>query len=257
VRGLKGKVVIVTGAARGIGRATATAFAEAGSIVIATDVLLDEVAALASELRAGGGRVDAIRQDVTSAAEWHALFESVAGKHGRVDILINNAGIARIGTIESASIEDWRRTFDVNVESVFLGTQAAIAAMKSRGGVIVNVASIAGRVAEQRLAAYNASKGAVRLLTMNAAMHCARMKYPIRINSIDPGYTETPLVANALATMPSNEAETYAADIVAQIPMGRLAKPSEIAEPILFLASDSASYMTGTGLVVDGGYTAV
>ena len=225
--------------------------------MIATDLLLDEVGALASELRAGGARVEAIRQDVTSAAEWRALFDSVVAKHGRVDIPINNAGMARIGTIETASLEDWRRTNEVNFESVFLGTQAAIAAMKSRGGAIVNVASIAGRVAEHRLAAYNTSKGAVRLLTMNAAIHCTRMKYPIRINSIDPGYTETPLVANALATMPSNEAETYAAEIAAQIPMGRLAKPSEIAEPILFLASDSASYMTGTGLVVDGGYTAV
>ena len=257
MKGLKGKVVIVTGAARGIGRAAAEAFAEAGSVVVATDLLDDELGNVVVPLAAKGLAIEGMRQDVTEAAHWPRLMADIVARHGRVDVLVNNAGIARLGTIEDGTLEDWRLTYSVNVESVFLGTQAAIAVMKTRGGAIVNVASVAGNVAEPRLAAYNASKGAVKLLTLNAAMHCAAKGYPIRVNAVHPGYTDTPLVANALETLPEEEATVFAKEIVTHIPMGRLATPEEIAGPILFLASDHASYMTGSGLIVDGGYTAV
>lgn len=254
--GLKNKVAIVTGAARGIGRATAAAFAEAGATVIATDLLDGELADLVKPLVDRGLRIEGVRQDVTDAAAWPRLMADVSARHGGVDILINNAGIGRIGTIEEQSLDDWRITYTVNVESVFLGTQAAIAVMKARGGAIVNVASIAGNVGEPRLAAYNASKGAVKLLTINAALHCANSGYPIRVNSIHPGYTDTPLVTNAIGGMPEAEGAAFTAEIIAHIPMRRLATPEEIAGPILFLASDAASYMTGSALIVDGGYTA-
>lgn len=256
MKGLKGKVVIVTGAARGIGRATVTAFAEEGATVIATDILDDELAALVHELKQNGGKVEGLHQDVTDAAAWPRLLADIVADHGRVDVLVNNAGIAIIGNIEEQTLDEWRLTEKVNVESVFLGTQAAIAVMKVNGGAIINVASIAGNVGEPRLAAYNASKGAVKLLTINAALHCAQSGYPIRVNSVHPGYTDTPLVSNAISTMAKDEGEAFAAEIVAHIPMRRLAASPEIAGPILFLASDLASYMTGSALIVDGGYTA-
>lgn len=256
MKGLSDKVVVVTGAARGIGRATVTAFAREGARVVATDILDDELADLVAQLQHDGGKVTGVRQDVTDAAAWPRLLADVVAQHGHVDVLINNAGIAIIGNIEDQTIEEWQRTSKVNVESVFLGTQAAISAMKVRGGAIVNVASIAGNVGEPHLAAYNASKGAVKLLTINAALHCARAGYPIRVNSVHPGYTDTPLVSNAIGTMPEEEGGKFTADILAHIPVGRLAVPEEIAEPILFLASNSASYMTGSALIVDGGYTA-
>lgn len=254
--GLKNKVVIVTGAARGIGRATVAAFARAGAIVVATDILNDELAALVEELKQAGGQVEGVYQDVTEAEEWPRLMADVVARHGGVDVLVNNAGIAIIGSIETQTLQDWRLTSRVNVESVFLGTQAAIATMKNRGGAIINVASVAGNVGEPRLSAYNASKGAVKLLTINAALHCAQHGYPVRINSVHPGYTDTPLVTAAIGSMPKEDGDSYAAEILSHIPVGRLARPEEIAGPILFLASDLASYMTGSGLIVDGGYTA-
>jgi NAD(P)-dependent dehydrogenase (short-subunit alcohol dehydrogenase family) len=256
VKGFENKVVIVTGAARGIGRATVTAFAEEGATVIATDILVDELDGLVGELASSCGKVEGLRQDVTDAAAWPRLMADIVARHGRVDVLVNNAGIAIIGSIEDQTLEEWRLTEKVNVESVFLGTQSAIAVMKAHGGAIINVASIAGNVGEPKLAAYNASKGAVKLLTVNAALHCAHSGYPIRINSVHPGYTDTPLVSNAIGTMRKHEGEAFTAEIIAHIPVGRLALPVEVAGPILFLASDAASYMTGSALIVDGGYTA-
>lgn len=256
MKGLADKVVVVTGAARGIGRATVSAFAREGATVIATDILDGELTELVAELQQAGGKVEGVHQDVTDAAAWPRLLADVGARHGTVDVLVNNAGIAIIGNIEQQTLEDWRLTSKVNVESVFLGTQAAIAVMRAKGGAIVNVASIAGNVAEPNLAAYNASKGAVKLLTVNAALHCARHGYPVRVNSVHPGYTDTPLVSNAIGTMPEEEGDRFAAEILTHIPIGRLALPEEIADPILFLASDSASYMTGSALIVDGGYTA-
>lgn len=251
-----GRVVMVTGAARGIGRATATAFADAGATVVATDIIDDELAELVDDLNRRGGKVRGVRQDVTDAALWPRILAEVVARDGRLDVLVNNAGIAVFGNIEEQTIDEWRRTASVNVESVFMGTQAAIAVMKEHGGAIVNVASIAGNVGEPLLAAYNASKGAVKLLTINAALHCANSGYPIRVNSVHPGYTDTPLVNNAIGALPPEEGQAFSAAIMAQIPVGRLAQAEEIAGPILFLASDLASYMTGSALIVDGGYTA-
>jgi NAD(P)-dependent dehydrogenase (short-subunit alcohol dehydrogenase family) len=176
--------------------------------------------------------------------------------HGHLDILVNNAGSGFLKTIEDTEIEEWRQLMAINVESVFLGMRAGIAAMKERGGVIVNVASIAANVAEPLFPAYNATKGAVSMLTKAAAVDCARKGWPVRINALHPGYCDTKLVRDAMASL-GDQAGDFASAVAAAIPLGRLAEPYEIARPLLFLASDDAGYMVGAELVVDGGYIAV
>ena len=166
------------------------------------------------------------------------------------------AGIAIVGNAEDTSLDDWRRTQSINLDGVFLGTRAAIGAMKAHGGAIVNVSSIEGIIGEPIVAAYNASKGGVRIFTKSAALHCAAQGYPIRINSIHPGFVATPMVAGAVEFLGPQAGPAFQQEVLSRIPMKRLALPEEIAAGICFLASDDASYMTGSELVVDGGYTA-
>lgn len=249
---LAGKVALVTGGARGIGNAICRALALEGAAVLVTDLIADEGEALAGELVAAGHRAVFRKQDVTDEAGWDEIFDNAAGLLGPIDILVNNAGIAIPGSIEVQSFEDWRRTMAVNLDAVFLGTRAAVRRMKERGGAVVNVSSIEGIVGNPYVPAYNASKGGVRLLTKSAALYCARAGYPVRINSLHPGYVATPLVENALPDLPDD----FAAKALDRTPMGRFGDPAEIAQTVVFLASDDASYMTGAELVVDGGYTA-
>lgn len=246
------KVVLITGAARGIGRAAATAFAREGAIVHATDIDEAELATMRADLAAEGLAVATHRQDVGVEAEWNAIFAAI----GRIDILVNNAGWGFLKTIEDTSLDEWRRLMAINVESVFLGMKVAIPAMRDRGGVIVNVASIAANVAEPMFPAYNATKGAVSMLTKAAAVDCARKRWPVRINSLHPGYCDTKLVRDANGAL-GDGAGDFASAVAAAIPLGRLAEPHEIAAPLLFLASEDAAYMIGAELVVDGGYIAV
>jgi len=254
-RRFEGKVVLITGAARGIGLAAAEEFAGEGALVIATDC--DEAALRDASASIGRrGKVETHVQDVTDEARWTALLGDVVRTHGRLDVLVNNAGIGRFSSIEDTSLDDWRRTIAVNLDAVFLGTRAAVAVMREKGGVIVNLASIESIIGDPLLPAYNASKGGVEQLTKSAALWCAQARYPVRVVSMHPGFCNTPMVGNALATLAPGQAEQLGTAIGAKIPMGRLATPREIARPILFLASDDASYMTGSGLVIDGGYTA-
>ena len=241
-----GKVALVTGAARGIGRATAEGFAAEGAHVIATDIDAAELATI----RVPG--IETRVQDATDEAGWAALMAEIP----MLDILVNNAGMAFLKAVEDTSLADWRRMLSVNLESVFLGTRAGIAKMRERGGAIVNVASIAGNIAEPMLPAYNASKGGVKLFTKSVAVDCARRGIPVRINSVHPGYCATALVADAVAALGEERGQAFMAATLAQIPLGRTATVEEIARPILFLASDDASYMWGSELVVDGGYIA-
>lgn len=199
-----------------------------------------------------GHLVTALAHDVTQEADWDRVIVAA----GELDVLVNNAGVGRLGSIEQASLADWRAVLEINLDGVFLGTQKAIAAMKERGGSIINVSSIEGIIGEPNLVAYNASKGGVRLLTKSAALHCAAHGYNIRVNSLHPGYIATPMVSGVLAFMPADMAQALQADIVNRIPLGRLALAEEIAPALVFMASDESCYMTGSELVIDGGYTA-
>lgn len=227
-----GKIALVTGAASGIGAATAALLERHGAMVWRADISDGATLGL----------------DVTSDHDWAAAMARVTGDSGRLDILINAAGISRAGGeqgVASVAIDDWRRVFAVNVEGTLLGCQHAMRVMGAGGGAIVNIASTAGIAPSATLAAYGASKAAVHQLTKSVAAACALAGLPIRCNAVLPGMAETPMTS----AMPPDYRETWEA----QIPAGRFAGANEIASAIAFLASDAASYVTGTGLLVDGG----
>jgi NAD(P)-dependent dehydrogenase (short-subunit alcohol dehydrogenase family) len=252
---LQDKVALVTGAGSGIGAATARRFAEEGALVVLTDIDAAAAANVAAGITAAGGRAEAHHQDVTDESAWAATVADIVQRHGRLDVLVNNAGIVITGNAESSTLEDWRRTQAVNGESVFLGTRAAIAVMKQHGGSIINISSIEGIVGEQNATAYNYSKGGVRIFTKSAALHCAAQGYGIRVNSVHPGYILTQMVEKGIASMPAEQIEAIYARLLGEIPLGAMGEPVDIANGCLFLASDESKYMTGSELVIDGGYT--
>jgi 3(or 17)beta-hydroxysteroid dehydrogenase len=252
---LEGKIALVTGGASGIGRATCLRFAAEGALVLVSDRDADGARAAAEAIEAEGGRAEAHALDVTDEAGWTALVEAIRTRHGRVDVLVNNAGIVITGSAEDGTLADWRTTQAVNGEGVFLGTRAAIELMKTSGGSIINISSIEGLIGEPTIAAYNYSKGGVRIFTKSAALHCASQGYGIRVNSVHPGYISTELVSNALANMPEDEAQAVVERALRETPLGHMGDPIDIANACLFLASDESRFMTGAELVVDGGYT--
>lgn len=249
---LNGKVALVTGGSRGIGRAITMALAREGAKVVVTDVRVDEGNAVVESVRAEGGEASFLRQEVTQEAGWGEACDFAVAEFGGLHILVNNAGIVLPGSIETQTFADWRQTMAINLDAVFLGTQAGVRAMRGGGGSIINISSIEGIVGNPHVPAYNASKGGVRLLTKSAAIHCARAGYAIRINSVHPGYVGTALVQDALADLPDG----FAAATLDRIPMQRFGEVDEIAATVVFLASDDSSYMTGSELVVDGGLLA-
>lgn len=253
---LAGKVVVVTGGASGIGLATTEACAREGAVVVLTDLDSATGETQAQQLSSDGLRVEFLELDVTNETDWHRVADAVMRRHGHLDVLVNNAGIARIVPLEEETLDGWRRIQTVNMESVFLGTREAIRVMKGRGGSIVNISSIEGLIGEPLLPAYNASKGGVRIFTKSTALYCAQQGYGIRANSLHPGYVATPLIDNALASLPPEQATALHQDVMSRIPLGRMAEPREIANAVVFLASDESSYVTGSELVIDGGYTA-
>ena len=246
---LKDKVVIITGGVGGIGSATVRLFAVEGAKLVIVDVNENEGEALASELKDDGYAATFISLDVTNEQQWIRAVDATIEKYGQLDILVNNAGIFRMETVDETDLELWNRIQEVNATGVFLGIKHGAAAMRrSGGGSIVNISSGAGIVGSATGAAYHASKGAVRLLTKAAAIQYAADG--IRVNSVHPGVTNTPMIRELMAD------ETAGAGFLAGTPMGRLGRPEEIANAILFLASDEASFITGAELVVDGGFTA-
>ena len=246
---LKGRVAIVTGAARGIGAASARRLAEQGAAVIATDVLDDEGEALAATLTTEGMQVAYRHLDVANESSWAAVIGQTLSETGRLDILVNNAGIGTMSDVETETLEGWDHLIAINQTGVWLGMRAAVPAMRqSGGGSVINVSSIFGAVGGfGGSVAYHASKGAVRLMTKNAAIRYA--KEGIRVNSVHPGFIDTPMVEQVKGT----DIEKL---IVANTPMGRMGRSEEVAEVIVFLASDRSSYMTGSEVYVDGGWTA-
>jgi NAD(P)-dependent dehydrogenase (short-subunit alcohol dehydrogenase family) len=254
-RRLENKVALVTGAGRGLGAATATRFAEEGAHVFLTDINLDSAAAVAATINAAGGGATARLQDVTNEADWDVLMQEIIAAKGHLDILVNNAGIVITGTVESTSLSDWRKTQAVNLEAVFMGTRAGVAVMKVSGGSIINISSIEGIIGEALTAAYNASKGGVRIFTKSAALHCAEEGYNIRVNSVHPGYILTPMVTDGIGALPPEVAAEMHTNLMREIPLKTMGEPLDIANGCLFLASAESKYMTGSELVIDGGYT--
>jgi NAD(P)-dependent dehydrogenase (short-subunit alcohol dehydrogenase family) len=254
---VSGKVGLVTGGGSGIGRATALTLGREGAAVMVTDINEATAAAVAAEIVANGGKAQSMAQDTTSEDRWIEIIAATQSAFGKLDVLVNNAGIAIAGPLETFSLADWRKQQAINVEGVFLGIKHAIPAMRAAGGgSIINLSSIAGlRGNRTGLGAYSATKGAVRLLTKTAALETA--KDNIRVNSVHPGIIETPIWD---AILPGGEAGRNAGDLNtrarASVPTGVLGQPQDIANGILFLASDQSSYMTGSELVIDAGVTA-
>jgi meso-butanediol dehydrogenase/(S,S)-butanediol dehydrogenase/diacetyl reductase len=248
---LDGKIALITGAASGIGWVTAEQFASEGAVVILADRAADKLPERAETLAERGARHRTVVLDVTSEAEWIRLMQEIDRQFGRLDVLVNNAGIGYFRSIVDTTFEEWRNILSVNLDSVFLGTKHALPLLAHSGkGSIVNVSSIRGQVAGANVAAYSASKAGVRLFTKSTAIECAAARNGVRANSVHPGVIETPMSTQALDD-PAKLAKS-----VERIPAGRLGKASEIAAAIVFLASDESSYMTGSEITIDGGYTA-
>lgn len=253
---LKGKVALVTGAGSGLGEATAKRFAQEGATVIVTDINGDSVTAVAQAITASGGIAQDYVQDVTDEQRWTSLIQEIVRDHGGLHVLVNNAGIVIPANVETTTLEDWRTTQQVNGESVFLGTRAAIEVMKECGGSIINISSIEGIVGEPNATAYNFSKGGVRIFTKSAALHCAAEGYPVRVNSVHPGFILTAMVENGIGSMPEEMQLAMQERLTREIPLGgAMGEPLDIANGCLFLASEESKYMTGSELVIDGGYT--
>lgn len=246
---LANRIALVTGAASGIGLAAAQRFSAEGATVLLVDCDADKLKRAWDSL--SDDRHQAITLDVTDEQGWITLAADVQGRFGRLDILVNNAGFGRFRTIAETSLEEWRSVVSVNLESVFLATKHMLPLLALSGrGAIVNMSSIRGIVAAPGTGPYCASKGAVRMFTKVTALECAEAGNGIRANSIHPGHIKTPLSAPAYAD------PDIARKLLADVPVGRPGEPDEIADAILFLASDESRYMTGAELVVDGGTTA-
>jgi NAD(P)-dependent dehydrogenase (short-subunit alcohol dehydrogenase family) len=246
---LAGKVALVTGAAAGLGEAAARRLAAAGASIVVTDI--DETNGVAVADALGGVF---LRHDVAIEGDWAGVIAEVERCHGRLDVLVNNAGITLMGSIEEMSLEGFRRTIDIDLVGTFLGCKAALPLMKrGGGGSIVNIASIAGLKASANLVAYNAAKAGVTLMTQSIALHCATARTGIRVNSIHPGVIRTAMLDKVMAQVPDPDA--LMAGFVATHPIGHIGEADDIAEMVLYLASDRSKFITGAQMVIDGGAT--
>lgn len=261
-----GKVAIVTGGARGLGAASARRLAAGGAQVVVTDLREELGAATVDEINAAGGDAIFLSHDAASEEQWISVVEQTTAHFGGVDILLNNAGIGTGGRIDKMELKDWQHLMGINMEGVFLGMKHCIPTMRERaskwqgGAAIINISSIMGFIGDVGATAYCASKGGVRLATKAAALECAKLGFNIRVNSIHPGYMETEGLQSALRAMANtggDEARAAARQAMLKAtPIGRLGKPEDIANGVLFLASSDASFITGTELVIDGGVLA-
>ena len=233
---LKDKIVLVTGAAGAIGAAATAALSDAGATVIASDLVGD------------------VALDVTSEPDWQRIVDEISERHGRLDGLVNAAGIVALGTVEQLDFATWRKVLAVNLDGAFLGCKYAFPLLRKRGGAIANLSSVSGLVGGHNLAAYNASNGGLSLLTKSVALHGARLTPPVRCNAICPAFVEGPM-AEAIARS-ARDPDAARQKMSRDIPLGRLAKPAEIADLCVYLLSDEAAFITGADLPIDGGLTA-
>jgi 3(or 17)beta-hydroxysteroid dehydrogenase len=263
---LDGKVALISGAARGIGAATARLMVEAGAKVAIGDVLDERGRDTAQAMPGAGDAAMYVHLDVTREEEWTAAVAATVARFGGLDILVNNAGRFLGRGIEEASLDDWHRLCAVNLTGVFLGTKHALPALRERarqsphGSAIVNLASVAGLVGSQLDPLYSLTKGGVTLFTKSAALEFARKGYRIRVNSIHPGLIQTDMGEQTFVSrarnLGTNDVDEVRQQAMARHPLGRLGVPEDIAKGIVFLATDDAGFMTGAGLVIDGGSTA-
>jgi NAD(P)-dependent dehydrogenase (short-subunit alcohol dehydrogenase family) len=253
---LEGKVAIVTGSAEGIGEATAKLFAREGARVVIADINRTKGDDVVNEIKKEGGEAIYFSLDVTSEKNWQSLIEKTVNEFGKLNVLVNNAGIIKIADIEQTSLEDWHRIMDVNATGVFLGTKQAIGAMKRNGELcsIVNRSSVAGQIGDKNMLAYCASKGAVTILTKSAALSCGDNNYKIRINSVHPAYVSTSMTRDEAAQIGISE-EDYMQGAKQLHPIG-LGEAMDVAYLDLFLSSDESKWITGAEFNVDGGFTA-
>jgi len=250
------KTALVTGAAQGLGAAIAAMLASEGANVMLTDINIDGARKQAHNINvAHADRAIAIAHDVTQPDQWTQVIKESKEAFGGLNILVNNAGIGSMGSIEEETFENWRHVHAVDLDSVFLGCKAAIPLMaESGGGSIVNVSSISGIIAGHNLAAYNSAKAAVRHLSKSVALHCARAGNNIRSNSIHPVFVDTPIL-DGMAR--GGDREETLRKLGRQIPLGRVAEPDDIAYAVLYLASDESKFVTGSELKIDGGISAM
>ena len=244
-----GKVALISGAARGIGAATAKLLAQEGASVVLADVLDAEGRQTEAQIVEAGGRATFMHLDVTSEENWQEVIEATVAAYGKLDVVVNNAGISGRTAVVETEVENWDRVMAVNAKGVFLGTKLAIAELrKAGGGSIINISSIYGIVGSETSASYHASKGAVRIFSKSAAIQYAGEG--IRVNSVHPGFVDSPMTQ-------ANHAIPGVHDLrVGRTPLGRMGTPEDIAAGILYLASDESSFVTGSELVIDGGMTA-
>lgn len=251
---VEGKTALVTGGGSGIGRASSILLAREGANVIVTDLKPETAEATADAISAAGGAARAMGLDTTDEAQWQAVMASIKETEGRLDIVLNNAGVGSGSRLlKDTTLEHWRQVNAANVEGVFHGTKLGIELMEAfgNGGSIVNISSIYGKAGAVSAVAYNASKGAVCIFSKGAALECAQAGNGVRVNTIHPGFIETGMTQERLST---NVFRDWA---LSRTPIGRLGQPDDIANGVLYLASDESSFVTGSELVIDGGFLAI
>jgi NAD(P)-dependent dehydrogenase (short-subunit alcohol dehydrogenase family) len=263
---LNDKVALITGSGRGIGAETAEVLAEAGAKVVVTDIIEEESKAVAERINSNGGEAIYFPLDVTSEDQWESVVQNTVQKFGGLNILVNNAAIVSMNQLEDTSLEEWRKIMNVNSDGVFLGIKHAILAMKpggisGQGGSIINISSVCAMIVMPGSCAYSAAKAAVRITTKMAAVECGRSGYGIRVNSVHPGVIRTEMMVKGLDAAVEegiyNSREEAESMFTELHPIGRLGDSLDVAQAVLYLASDASAFVTGAELVVDGGYLAV
>lgn len=253
---VEGKVALITGAASGIGAACARTLAREGATVIVTDLNAESANEMAASIKSAGGQAAAYRLDVTSEDEWRSVVANVEQSLGKLDILVANAGIALLTPVLSMSLADWRKQIAINMDGVFLAVKSAIPAMRrAGGGSIIVMSSVAGLRGTANFAGYCATKGGVRMFAKAVAMECAAAQDNIRVNTVHPGTVATPLWGKVSGTESGKDAVDPYLLAKDTVPLRRPATPEDVANSVLFLASDASSYITGAEIVVDGGLT--
>ncbi|WP_085726603.1 SDR family oxidoreductase [Pseudomonas sp. R37(2017)] len=244
---LEGKVAVISGACSGLGKATAIRFAQEGARLVLGDINEQAAQSIVAQIVETGSDAMFVRLDVRDETNWIDLFKQANAHFGKVDVVMNSAGIAIPGNVEEVSFEDWKRELDVNLNGTFLGTKHGMKALREQGGSIINLSSIEGIVGIDTYAAYSAGKAGVRNLTKSAALHAGRKGYKVRVNSIHPGYIKTPMIGDDPVEL---------ARLGKLHPIGHVGEPMDIANMALFLASDESKFATGAEFIIDGGFLA-